>query len=148
MLLSWFSLCHSYVEASFNDSSFLTTILDNLARGGVNVYVRSYTQCRMTAVTGASIVTHCHLLSQFHVALSCLSTLEGGGWALVRRVGQGSTWSSATDNLAGIASFGVTSSRPVDTTSLSIPFSRWLWPSTEILFATGDFFRFWSCHAF
>jgi hypothetical protein len=101
------------------------------------VYVRSYTQCRMIAVAGGSIVTHCHSLSPFAVALSCLSTLEGGGWALVRRVGQGSTWSSATDSLVGTASFGVTSSKPVDTTSLSIPFWQWLWPSTELLFATG-----------
>ncbi len=87
-----------------------------------------------TACSASPIIPH-----PFAVALSCLSTLEGGGWALVRRVGQGNVWSSATDNLAGTASFGVTSSKPVDTTSLSIPFSQWLWPSTEMLFATGLF---------
>jgi hypothetical protein len=73
------------------------------------------------------------------IALSCLSTFERGGWALVRRVGRGNIWSSATDNLAGTYLDGVSPSKPVDTTSLSIPFWQWLWPSTEMLFATGLF---------
>jgi hypothetical protein len=70
-------------------------------------------------------------------AISCLDSFEGGGWALVRRAGQGNKWSPAKDNLAGYDSFGVDGTRPADTTTMTVPYSQWLWPQTQVLFATG-----------
>ncbi len=66
----------------------------------------------------------------------CENYFEGGGWALVRRVAQGSTWHEAADNLAGYANYG-TPSTADSLVSFSIPFGGSVTSTTELLFATG-----------
>jgi hypothetical protein len=67
----------------------------------------------------------------------CLNTMESGGWALFRRVAQGTVWHSAQDGLTGKASYGVTNAKPTDGTTLSIPFGHLLGASTMFMFTTG-----------
>ena len=66
----------------------------------------------------------------------CENYFEGGGWALVRRAAQGSTWHDAADNLAGYANYG-TPSTADSLVSFSIPFGGSVTSTTELLFATG-----------
>ena len=70
-------------------------------------------------------------------AIACLNSMESGGWALFRRIGQGSAWYSATDGLTGTASYGVGGARPTHTTSHSIPYHHLLSPNTQFMFTTG-----------
>ncbi len=66
---------------------------------------------------------------------SCDDVFEGGGWALVRRVEQGSNWHPATDNLRGTDSYGTFPLDPLAT--FSIPYAQYVQPTTEILFRSG-----------
>jgi hypothetical protein len=68
---------------------------------------------------------------------TCEANIEGGGWALVRRVKQGTTWHPATDNLAGTqAHYGTYGSDTSDAT-FGVVYSSFVTSSTEFLFATG-----------
>jgi hypothetical protein len=104
--------------------------------GGVNVFVRDYNICRM-------IPTVLHM-SEFLIWIGCSAMkfycdtlLDGGGWALVRRVKQGSEWHPATDNLAGThAAYGRYGGPTFDET-FGRPYSTWVTGSTEFLFMTG-----------
>jgi hypothetical protein len=67
----------------------------------------------------------------------CDNQLDGGGWALVRRVKQGATWHPATDHLAGTqAAYGNYGGPTFDET-FGRPYSSWVTTSTEFLFTTG-----------
>jgi hypothetical protein len=70
------------------------------------------------------------------VSVVCESAFEGGGWALVRRVKQGSTWHPATDDLAGTDVYGTYGTATSDST-FSIAFSAWIKQTTEFLFISG-----------
>ncbi len=80
-----------------------------LQRGGCNVFIRN---------------------------VICENYFQGGGWALVRRVAQGSLWHAASDNLAGTDNYG-TPSTPDSLSSFSIPFAGIVNNNTQLLFATG-----------
>jgi hypothetical protein len=66
----------------------------------------------------------------------CENYFEGGNWALVRRVKQGTTWHPANDNLAGTYVFGTF---PLDFSvdTFSIPFSTLANQNTQMLFRSG-----------
>ncbi len=67
----------------------------------------------------------------------CEDNFEGGGWALVRRVRQGTTWHPATDNLRGTDVYGTASTSTSDST-FSLPFASLITSSeTLILLANG-----------
>jgi hypothetical protein len=66
----------------------------------------------------------------------CENNFEGGGWALVRRVRQGTTWHPATDNLQGIDIYGTSGSSTSDST-FSLPFA-YLITSSETLFLLAN----------
>ncbi len=67
----------------------------------------------------------------------CEDNFEGGGWALVRRVRQGSTWHPARDNLRGTEAYGVADSSTSGAT-FSLPFASLITSDeTLVLFATG-----------
>jgi hypothetical protein len=66
----------------------------------------------------------------------CLDYFEGGGWALVRRSKQGSTWSLPQDGLKGTAVYG-TYGAPYSDQSFSIRFDWALTATTEYLFMSG-----------
>ncbi len=70
------------------------------------------------------------------VTYQCDDDFQGGGWALVRRVKQGTVWHPATDNLAGFDVYGTYGSATSSST-FSVPFSAWVSDSTEYLFSTG-----------
>jgi hypothetical protein len=63
----------------------------------------------------------------------CDDSFEGGGWVLVRRVKQGSTWHPATDNLRGTDVYG-SYGTPLSDTTFSI---SWQGLGTELLITTG-----------
>jgi hypothetical protein len=68
---------------------------------------------------------------------SCENSFEGGGWALVRRVKQGTKWHPATDNMLGTDAYGTVGTRTSDST-FSVPFASLIKSNnTEVLFATG-----------
>ncbi len=68
----------------------------------------------------------------------CENSFEGGGWALVRRVKQGSTWHPATDNLAGTDTYGTPGTSTSDST-FSLPFASLITSDqTQFLFASGE----------
>ncbi len=68
----------------------------------------------------------------------CENVLDGGGWALVRRVKQGDAWHPATDNLAGTEpAYGVYGGPTFDAT-FGRPYSTWITTNTEFLFTTGS----------
>jgi hypothetical protein len=71
----------------------------------------------------------------------CDNHFEGGNWALVRRVKQGTAWHPANDNLAGTFAFGA---YPFDfsTDTFSIPFSALVSQTTQMLFRSGYPCRF------
>ena len=69
-------------------------------------------------------------------AYVCENTLDGGGWLLVRRVKQGTTWHPATDNLYGNDVYGTYGNATSDA-SFSIAFAKWVQQTTEFLFITG-----------
>ncbi len=73
----------------------------------------------------------------------CENQLDGGGWALVRRVQQGSVWHPARDNLAGTEPAYGTYGGPTFNATFGRPYSSWLATSTEFLFATGLSLMFW-----
>ncbi len=66
----------------------------------------------------------------------CDNHFEGGNWALVRRVKQGTSWHPANDNLAGTY---VSGTYPFDfsTDTFSIPFSTLVSQTTQMLFRSG-----------
>ncbi len=66
----------------------------------------------------------------------CEDNFEGGGWALVRRVRQGTTWHPATDNLQGTAVYGSAGTSTSDST-FSLPFAS-LITSSETLFLLAN----------
>ena len=70
------------------------------------------------------------------VSILCEMSIDGGGWALVRRVAQGSVWHPATDDLHGLDVYG-TYATATSPTTFSIDYSKWLSPSTQFLFMTG-----------
>jgi hypothetical protein len=57
---------------------------------------------------------------------------QDGGWALVRRIGQGSQWFAGTDKLTGMNNWYDPSNGDFCT-----PYSHLLNPQTEFMFATG-----------
>ena len=61
-------------------------------------------------------------------------TLDGGGWRLVRRVKQGTSWHPATDSLAGTERYGTYTSDYTADQTFSVPFGEF----DEFLFASGD----------
>ena len=67
----------------------------------------------------------------------CDSNFQGGGWALVRRVKQGSTWHPASDDLRGTAEYGTYGTATSDA-SFSVQYSSWLTLTSEMLFITGE----------
>jgi hypothetical protein len=69
----------------------------------------------------------------------CDGIVDGGGWALVRRVMQGSTWHPATDNLAGTEPAYGRYGGPTFNATFGRPYSSWITTSTEFLFTTGMF---------
>ena len=69
-------------------------------------------------------------------AVVCDHAFEGGNWALVRRVKQGSTWHPATDDLMGTDVYGTYGTATSDST-FSVAFSAWITPTTELLFISG-----------
>ncbi len=66
----------------------------------------------------------------------CEDNFEGGGWALVRRVRQGTTWHPATDNLQGTDVYGSSGTSTSDST-FSLPFAS-LITSSETLFLLAN----------
>jgi hypothetical protein len=82
----------------------------------------------------------------------CDNVIDGGGWALVRRVKQGSVWHPATDNLAGTEAAYGTYGGPTFDATFGRPYSSWIQSSTEFLFTTGLTFERTSseasCHSF
>jgi hypothetical protein len=68
----------------------------------------------------------------------CDNIIDGGGWALVRRVKQGTVWHPATDNLAGTEPAYGTYGGPTFDATFGRPYSSWLAPTTEFLFTTGS----------
>ncbi len=73
----------------------------------------------------------------------CENQLDGGGWALVRRVQQGSVWHPARDNLAGTEPAYGTYGGPTFNATFGRPYSSWITASTEFLFTTGLSLMFW-----
>jgi hypothetical protein len=67
----------------------------------------------------------------------CEDSFQGGGWVLVRRVKQGSSWHPATDNLRGTDVYG-TYGTPLSDTTFSIAWQVW---GTELLLTTGTMFK-------
>ncbi len=67
----------------------------------------------------------------------CDNLIDGGGWALVRRVKQGAEWHPATDNLAGTHPAYGTYGGPTFDATFGRPYSTWVTTSTEFLFTTG-----------
>ena len=84
----------------------------------------------------SSLHTSCLLTSTNIATVFCESAFEGGNWALVRRVKQGTTWHTATDDLAGTAVYGTYGTATSDST-FSIAYSSWITPTTELLFISG-----------
>ncbi len=66
----------------------------------------------------------------------CENNFEGGGWALVRRVRQGTTWHPATDNLQGTDTYG-TSGNSSSNSTFSLHFAS-LITSSETLFLLAN----------
>jgi hypothetical protein len=69
---------------------------------------------------------------------NCINDFEGGGWALVRRVKQGTTWHPATDDLKGTAAYGSYSTARADATFSKHFASMLTSDATQFLFATGS----------
>jgi hypothetical protein len=73
----------------------------------------------------------------------CDNDFEGGGWWLVRRVKQGTTWHPATDDLRGTDVYGLASySAPgwdVSTATFSLEFASMITSETLFLIANGQF---------
>jgi hypothetical protein len=67
----------------------------------------------------------------------CDNLVDGGGWALVRRVKQGDVWHPATDNLAGTERAYGPYGGPTFDATFGRPYSTWLSGNTEFLFTTG-----------
>ncbi len=67
----------------------------------------------------------------------CENRLDGGGWALVRRVRQGSSWHPATDDLAGTHPSYGNYGGPTFNETFGRPYNSWITPATEFLFSTG-----------
>jgi hypothetical protein len=68
----------------------------------------------------------------------CESSFQGGSWALVRRVKQGSSWHPANDNLAGTHRAYGTYGSPTYDSTFNVEFYSMVTSSTEFLFMTGD----------
>ncbi len=68
----------------------------------------------------------------------CDNLVDGGGWALVRRVKQGSLWHPATDNLAGTQPAYGPYGGPTFDATFGRQYSSWITTSTEFLFTTGN----------
>jgi hypothetical protein len=67
----------------------------------------------------------------------CENVLDGGGWALVRRVKQGTSWHPATDHLAGTQPAYGTYGGPTFDATFGRPYSTWVSSNTEFLFTSG-----------
>jgi hypothetical protein len=104
----------------------------------MNVYIRHTNFCRMLLVLPFSgIATDTFRFAAF--VFYCESSFEGGSWALVRRVKQGSSWHPATDNLAGThAAYGTYGSPTYNSTFNVVFYDMVTSSSTEFLFMTGD----------
>ncbi len=88
-----------------------------------------------------TIIIICHLFHEFatyNTAITCNNNFESGGWALVRRVKKGSSWHPATDNLRGMAFYGIRNSKMTEGSVFSIPYANILWDGTEMLFTFGS----------
>jgi hypothetical protein len=122
----------SYLEAAS------TYYAGSLALGGANVFVRSSALCRMTRFVSSPTDerVYFYFCDFTAIPIFCESVFEGGSWALVRRVKQGSTWHPATDDLKGTDVYGTYGTATSDAT-FSIAFASWITPATEILFITG-----------
>jgi hypothetical protein len=125
-----------YLERS---STLYSDAIGNL--GGMNVYIRNTNLCR-TLGCATLFCTFNDCFSFFFFAFVafaffCESSFQGGSWALVRRVRQGSSWHPATDNLAGTHAAYGTYGSPTDETTFNVVFSSMVTSSTEFLFMTG-----------
>jgi hypothetical protein len=67
----------------------------------------------------------------------CENKLDGGGWALVRRVRQGGVWHPATDNLGGAQPAYGNYGGPTFNETFGRPYFSWITTTTEFLFTTG-----------
>jgi len=88
---------------------------------GANVWVRNFQLCPDTSLQCWTDVTH------------------GGGWALVRHVGSGSTWHPVSDRATGTAPPYGTYGTQLSQNPFSLRFSDF--PYSEMIFATGDWKR-------
>ena len=70
-----------------------------------------------------------------HFILAPASSIDGGGWKLVRHAPAGNRWHKATDQLRGTESYGVPCGATCDE-EWSIKFDNI--PFDQFLFATGD----------
>ncbi len=73
----------------------------------------------------------------------CDNLIDGGGWALVRRVKQGTSWHPTTDNLAGTQPTYGQYGGPTFDATFGRPFSSWITANTEFLFSTGNVYACW-----
>ena len=74
----------------------------------------------------------------------CEDIFEGGGWALVRRVRQGTTWQPATDALTGTSVYGTYAASISSDSTFSVPFASLITSQeTLFLFATGTLDLSW-----
>ncbi len=111
--------------------------------GGAHVFIRNYDNCRMfdfidTHDIVSSVLPPSTYSSDFSLITTapkyyCEDSFQGGGWLLVRRVQQGSTWHEASDRLQGTDVYG-SYGTPVSETSFSI---RWQGLGTTLLVTTG-----------
>jgi hypothetical protein len=73
------------------------------------------------------------LILLISAAFNCAENIEGGGWALVRRVAQGTTWHPADDDLRGTSHYG-----KYNDGTFSAYFAYQVKDNAEVLFATGQ----------
>jgi hypothetical protein len=76
---------------------------------------------------------------------ACETNIDGGGWALVRRVAQGSSWHPAKDGLAGTEPEYGDYSHPTSDSTFNVPYSQFVKSKTEFLFTTGEYMLVKSC---
>ncbi len=97
--------------------------------------MRNYNVCRTSDV----VLTDPFNLTITVAAMKfyCDNLVDGGGWVLVRRVKQGSTWHPATDNLAGTEPAYGNYGGPTFEATFGRPYSAWNASSLEFLFTTG-----------
>ncbi len=118
------------MENSYSNRTAIASAFDLLStRGGLNVYIRNRVVCRKIHLQSCWLnrLNKCCLAS----GMTCDSS-QDGGWALVRRIVQGSQWFGTTDKLTGTHQWSDPSNAEIYTR-----YSHLLNPQTEFMFATG-----------